>query len=76
MAGYISAYSVLVGESATFDKLFAFVVDVRPGHTAYQADDKKYYVRRSGRSEPMEDKDIRLRMLAADKPRIVVRLEH
>jgi hypothetical protein len=35
----------------------------------YQAGDKLYYCRRSFSSEPMEDKDIRLRMLADDRPR-------
>jgi hypothetical protein len=74
VAGYISVYSVHVGTSPDGERLFAFVVDVKPGNTAYQADDKKYYVRRAGQSEAMEDKDIRLRMLAGDKPRFVISL--
>ena len=74
VAGYISVFSVQVGTSSDGDKLFAFVVDVKAGTTAYQADDKKYYVRRSGQSEAMEDKDVRLRMLAGDKPRLTISL--
>lgn len=74
VAGYVSVFSVQVAANSDGEKLFAFVIDVKPGTTAYQADDKKYYVRRSGQSEPMEDKDIRLRMLAGDKPRIVTKL--
>jgi predicted HTH transcriptional regulator len=60
VAGYVSVFSVHVGTSPEGEKLFAFVIEVKPGTTAYQADDKKYYVRRSGQSEAMEDKDIRL----------------
>jgi hypothetical protein len=74
VAGYVNVFSVQVGESPSGEKLYAFVVDVKPGTTAYQADDKKYYVRRSGQSEAMEDKDVRLRMLAGDKPRIAIGL--
>jgi hypothetical protein len=74
VAGYVSVFSVQVGTNSDGEKLFAFVVNVKPGITAYQADDKKYYVRRSGQSEAMEDKDVRLRMLAGDKPRLVVGL--
>jgi predicted HTH transcriptional regulator len=58
VAGYVSAFSVQVGAGPDQEKLFAFVVDVKPGTTAYQADDKKYYVRRSGQTEAMEDKDV------------------
>ncbi len=54
----------------THDDKLVFVVEVRAGNTAYQAADKKYYARRGTEAEPMEDKDIRLRMLAADYPRI------
>jgi Putative DNA-binding domain len=75
VAGYVSVFSVLVGKGSDEEKVFAFVVDVKPGITAYQADDKRYYVRRSGQNEAMEDKDVRLRMLAGDKPRLVIRLQ-
>jgi hypothetical protein len=75
VAGYVNVSPVQIGENAGGEKLFAFVVDVKPGTTAYQANDKMYYVRRSGQSEAMEDKDIRLRMLAGDKPRIVIGLQ-
>ena len=51
------------------DKLQAFAIDVKRGTTAYQAEDKIYYVRRGYSSDPMEDKDIRLRMLSDDHPR-------
>ena len=74
VAGYVSVFSVETGETSDGRPVFAFVVDVKPGTTAYQADDKKYYVRRSGQSEAMEDKDIRLRMLAGDKPRLAISL--
>ena len=74
VAGYVSVFPVKIGASSGGLELFAFVVEVKPGTTAYQADDKKYYVRRSGQSEAMEDKDIRLRMLAGDKPRLLVSL--
>jgi predicted HTH transcriptional regulator len=55
---------------------YAFCVDVRPGNTAYQSADKLYYSRREGQSFAMDDKDIRLRMLAGDKPRIEVSLQY
>jgi hypothetical protein len=55
---------------------FAFCVDVRSGNTAYQSADKLYYSRREGQSFAMDDKDIRLRMLSGDKPRIDVSLQH
>ncbi len=74
VAGYVSVYSAQVGTNSDGEKSFAFVVDVKPGTTAYQADDKKYYVRRSGQSEAMEDKDVRLRMIAGDKPRLTISL--
>jgi hypothetical protein len=68
VASYVSVFPVIVGQVDGED-LQAFVVDVKPGVTAYQAADKHYYARRSYSSEPMEDKDIRLRMLADEKPR-------
>ena len=74
VAGYVNVFTVQVGDGTSGEKLYAFVVDVKVGTTAYQADDKKYYVRRSGQSEAMEDKDVRLRMLAGDKPRIAIGL--
>jgi hypothetical protein len=74
VASYVSTYSVPVTTAANDEKLFVFVIEVKPGTTAYQADDKKYYVRRSGQSEAMEDKDVRLRMLAGDKPKLSVSL--
>jgi len=74
VAGYVSAFPVEIGTNSDGPQVFAFVVEVKPGTTAYQADDKKYYVRRSGQSEAMEDKDVRLRMLAGDKPRLIVSL--
>jgi hypothetical protein len=74
VASYVTVNSVQVRQTVDGDRLLAFVVDVKAGTTAYQADDKKYYVRRSGQSEAMEDKDIRLRMLAGDKPRLSIDL--
>jgi hypothetical protein len=56
------------------ERLNAFCVSVRGGVTAYQAPDKIYYARRAGQTVPMDDKDVRIRMLAGDKPRIDVGL--
>lgn len=53
----------------------AFVIKVREGITAYQSADKLYYSRRAGETIAVEDKDIRLRMLAGDKPRILAALQ-
>ena len=75
VAGHVSVCPVRVAGHGD-ENLNAFVVDVRQGITAYQADDKKYYVRRAGQNEAMEDKDIRLRMTAGDKPRISISLRH
>ncbi len=74
VAGYVSVFSVPIEKTEEGEDRFAFVVDVKPGTTAYQADDKRYYVRRSGQSVAMEDKDVRLRMLAGDKPRLTINL--
>lgn len=68
VASYVSVFPVVVGQEDE-EELLAYVVEVKPGVTAYQAADKHYYARRSFSSEPMEDKDIRLRMLADEKPR-------
>lgn len=68
VAGYINVIPVLIGKDSDGD-LLAFVVEVKAGVTAYQAKNMLYYARRSYSSEPMEDKDIRLRMLSGDKPR-------
>lgn len=68
VAGYVNVFPVVVGKDSEGD-LLAFVVKVKAGVTAYQAKNKLYYARRSYSSEPMEDKDIRLRMLSGDKPR-------
>jgi hypothetical protein len=68
VASYVQVFPVVVGEQNGED-LLAFTVEVAPGVTAYQAADKLYYARRSFSSEAMEDKDIRLRMLADEKPR-------
>ena len=72
VADHVSVHQILVGERPDGERLYAFVVEVSQGVTAYQAADKLYYVRRSGATEPMEDKDIRLRMLSGDKPRISI----
>lgn len=55
--------------------LYAFVVDVSAGVTAYQARDRKYYARRSTGLEPLEDKEVRLRMLFNDRPRVDIKIE-
>lgn len=68
VAGYVNVIPVVVGKNSDGD-LLAFVVEVKAGVTAYQARNMLYYARRSYSSEPMEDKDIRLRMLSGDKPR-------
>ena len=68
VASYVRVHTVKVGVQAGED-LLAFVVEVKPGITAYQAGDKRYYSRRGFSSNAMEDKDVRLRMLADDRPR-------
>lgn len=73
VASYVRVYPVTVSHEGD-EELMAFVVEVKPGITAYQAADKKYYSRRSFSSEPMEDKDVRLRMLADDRPRAELRI--
>ena len=70
---FAKVHSIKIGEDHHGD-LLAFVIDVKPGHTAYQADDKRYYCRRGFSSEPMDDKDVRLRMLTDDRPRVAIQL--
>jgi hypothetical protein len=65
----IRVHPVRVGEQEDGELLLAFVVEVKPGVTAYQSADKKYYGRRSFSSNALEDKEIRLRMLADERPR-------
>jgi hypothetical protein len=49
----------------------AFAIEVGAGNTAYQfSGDKIYYGRRGSESIPLDDKDVRLRMLSDDKPRV------
>lgn len=72
VASYVLVHTVKVADEGGID-LRAFVIEVKPGITAYQAPDKKYYSRRSFSSEAMEDKDIRLRMLADDRPRAALK---
>lgn len=69
VASYVRVLPVVVDVRDGVD-LLAFVIEVREGVTAYQAADKRYYGRRSFASIPLEDKDIRLRMLADDRPRV------
>ena len=79
VADYINVYTVKVGENVidneNIDDLLAYVIEVRPGVTAYQASDKKYYLRTGSNSLAMEDKDIRLRMFALQKPMASVSVE-
>jgi len=70
VADLVSVKPICVSNNNEIDKQYAFVISVKEGFTAYQASDKKYYARRNGQSVPMDDKDVRLRMLAGDKPRI------
>lgn len=66
---YINISSVVVASGALKeDDLLAFVIEIKPGITAYQAFDKLYYLRTGSSSLPMEDKDIRLRMFSVEKP--------
>ena len=69
VADLVRVHSVSLGTTPE-GELLAFAVEIRPGITAYQAPDLKYYVRRGYSSEPMEDKDIRLRMLSAQTARV------
>ena len=75
VASYVIVNTVRVGVQDN-EELLAFVVEVRQGITAYQAADKKYYFRRSFSSEPMDDRDVRLRMLADNIPRIQLSIEN
>lgn len=68
VSSYVQVYPVTIGQRVGED-LLAFVVKVVRGITAYQAADKRYYARRSFSIDAMDDKDIRLRILADDKPR-------
>jgi hypothetical protein len=75
VADLVSVNSIrLDTESEVSARLNAFCVTVRSGITAYQSSDKKYYARRAGQTVPMDDKDVRIRMLVGDKPRIDVRI--
>lgn len=50
---------------------FAFVIEVKCGRTAYQSSpDKIYYGRRGSECIPLDDKDVRLRMVGDDRPRV------
>jgi Putative DNA-binding domain len=68
---FVTVHTVDVGRSETGD-LLAFVIEIKPGITAYQAQDKKYYCRRGYDNIAMDDKDIRLRMLTDDRPRVLI----
>lgn len=68
VASYVHVYPIKIGEKDG-EALYAYAVEVMKGITAYQADNKLYYVRRSYSSVAMDDKDIRLRMLTDDRPR-------
>jgi hypothetical protein len=70
---FVKVHIVKVGTNDHGD-LLAFVVEIQPGVTAYQAADKKYYCRRAFSNVPMDDKDIRLRMLTDDRPRATIEL--
>lgn len=72
VADRLKVRSILVDEA---EGLYAFVVNIEAGITAYQARDRKYYARRSTRLEPLEDKEVRLRMLFNDRPRVGIKLE-
>lgn len=76
VADLVSVNSIkLDAKSEEGERLNAFCVTVRSGNTAYQsAKDKIYYARRDGQSVPMDDKDVRVRMLVGDKPRIDVKV--
>lgn len=74
VSSYVQVFPVPVGQ-IDGEELLAFVVEVAQGITAYQAADWKYHARRSFGTVPMEDKDIRLRMLADEKPRGQLRFE-
>jgi hypothetical protein len=73
VADLISVQSIRVDDNDEVPR-YAFCVQVKSGNTAYQSIDKYYYCRRDGASIAMDDKDIRLRMLSPDRPRIEVNL--
>lgn len=65
----IQVYPVQVGTKGN-EKL-AFVIEVKPGRTAYQSSpDKVYYGRRGSETVALDDKDVRLRMVSDDKFRV------
>jgi hypothetical protein len=72
-ASYVTVDHVPLNNDHGDSNRLAYIVNVRPGITAYQASNNLYYARRNFSNEPMEDKDIRLRMLANDKPRAALR---
>lgn len=73
VAAYVQVYPISLDDKDG-NKPQAFAIEVKRGTTAYQAEDKIYYVRRGYSSDPMEDKDIRLRMLSDDRPRAAVQV--
>jgi len=71
VADLVNVNAVLISPHDGSEKKYAFVIEVKSGITAYQCgSDKIYYARRAGQSVPMDDKDVRVRMMSGDKPRI------
>jgi hypothetical protein len=68
----INVFPIALGSFHTEEReTVAFAIEVKAGNTAYQCVvDKRYYGRRGSESVPLDDKDVRLRMLGDDKPRV------
>ena len=66
-ASYVKVLQIRV---AGGEDRYAWVIDVTSGNTAYQAKDRVYYGRQGASSVALEDKDIRLRMLNVEKPKV------
>lgn len=67
----IKVFPIKVSPENDGTEKYAFAIEVAPGHTAYQLSvDKIYYGRRGAESVPLEDKDVRLRMISDDKSRV------
>jgi hypothetical protein len=70
VASFVNVYPIAL--DAEGEARLAFVVEIDRGITAYQAADKRYHGRNSQGTYPMEDKDVRLRMLGDQRPRAKV----
>ena len=72
----VTVFPISLGHDEEGVENLAFAIEVKAGNTAYQfSGDKIYYGRRGSESIPLDDKDVRLRMLSDDKPRVKLSCE-